>query len=147
MVSASGLSITGSSMVMSMPGSAARECPMRLPSPTRSIRSSAPGLPHRLISRQNPQLLLNEVLYATRVPTMIDRATQAIVKNALEPFWEARFEGSSYGFRPGRGCHDAIARIYAIACPNKRKRWVLDADVEGAFDHACWYPLQQPGGS
>jgi RNA-directed DNA polymerase len=69
------------------------------------------------------------------IPTMIDRATQAIVKNALEPFWEARFEGSSYGFRPGRGCHDAIARIYAIACPNKRKRWVLDADVEGAFDN------------
>ena len=73
--------------------------------------------------------------FEVHVATMIDRATQAIVKNALEPFWEARFEGSSYGFRPGRGCHDAIARIYAIACPNKRKRWVLDADVEGAFDN------------
>jgi RNA-directed DNA polymerase len=75
------------------------------------------------------------VQFEVHVPTMIDRATQAIVKNALEPFWEARFEGSSYGFRPGRGCNDAIARIYAIACPNKRKRWVLDADVEGAFDN------------
>ena len=69
------------------------------------------------------------------MPVIADRARQAIVKNALEPFWEAWFEGSSYGFRPGRGCHDAIARIYAIACPNKRKRWVLDADVEGAFDN------------
>src|SRR4051794_19731546 len=75
------------------------------------------------------------VQFEVHVPTIRDRALQMLVKMALEPFWEARFEGSSYGFRPGRGCHDAIARIYAIACPNKRKRWVLDADVEGAFDN------------
>jgi len=37
------------------------------------------------------------------IPTIVDRCVQAMVKNALEPFWEARFEGSSYGFRPGRG--------------------------------------------
>jgi RNA-directed DNA polymerase len=60
---------------------------------------------------------------------------QAIVKNALEPCWEARFEAASYGFRPGRGCHDAIGKIYSIARPNKRKKWVLDADIEGAFDN------------
>ncbi|MBK4738079.1 group II intron reverse transcriptase/maturase [Noviherbaspirillum pedocola] len=69
------------------------------------------------------------------IPTMIDRAMQAVMKNALEPYWEAQFEISSYGFRPGRGCHDAIARIYNIARPNKRKKWVLDADIEGAFDN------------
>ncbi|WP_457662577.1 reverse transcriptase N-terminal domain-containing protein [Sinorhizobium medicae] len=42
------------------------------------------------------------------IPTIRDRALQARVKNALEPFWEARFEPCSYGFRPGRGvprCH------------------------------------------
>src|SRR3954471_13823279 len=114
MGSASGLSITGSSMVMSMPGSAARECPMRLPSPTRSIRNSAPGLPHRLISRQNPQLLLNEVLYATRVPTIRDRALQMLVKMALEPEWESCFEANSYGFRPGRCTMDAIVALHAL---------------------------------
>ena len=38
------------------------------------------------------------------IPTIVDRCVQAMVKNALEPFWEARFEGVSYGFRPGRGC-------------------------------------------
>jgi RNA-directed DNA polymerase len=59
---------------------------------------------------------------------------QAIVKNVLEPYWEARFEPASYGFRPGRSCHDAIAKIFGIARPNKRKKWVLDADIEGAFD-------------
>ena len=65
----------------------------------------------------------------------MDRCFQAMVKNALEPAWETRFEGSSYGFRPGRGCHDAIAKIYELARPNKTKKRVLDADIRGAFDN------------
>ena len=60
---------------------------------------------------------------------------QAIVKNALEPFYEAKFEGISYGFRPGRSCHDAIAKIYLLARPNKREKWIFDADIKGAFDN------------
>jgi RNA-directed DNA polymerase len=69
------------------------------------------------------------------IPVVMDRCLQAMVKNALEPVWEARFEGSSYGFRPGRSCHDAIEKIYGLARPNKTKKWVLDADIRGAFDH------------
>lgn len=69
------------------------------------------------------------------IPTIADRAMQAVVKNALEPEWEARFEPCSYGFRPGRSCHDAIGRIYGLSRPNKRKKWVLDADIRGAFDN------------
>jgi len=69
------------------------------------------------------------------IPTMRDRALQAMVKNALEPSWEARFEGTSYGFRPGRGCHDAIEKTFRLARTNGRKKWVVDADIEGAFDH------------
>lgn len=69
------------------------------------------------------------------IPTVIDRVMQARVKNALEPAWEARFEGNSYGFRPGRSTHDAIARIYLLARPNKTKKWVVDADIKGAFDN------------
>jgi RNA-directed DNA polymerase len=69
------------------------------------------------------------------IPTVLDRVMQAIVKNALEPYWEARFEPASYGFRPGRSCHDAIVKTHLIACPNRRKKWVLDADIEGAFDN------------
>ena len=42
------------------------------------------------------------------IPTMYERALQALFKLALEPEWEARFEPNSYGFRPGRSCHDAI---------------------------------------
>jgi RNA-directed DNA polymerase len=69
------------------------------------------------------------------IPVVVDRCLQSMVKNALEPAWEARFEGSSYGFRPGRSCHDAIEKIYGLARPNKTKKWVLDADIRRAFDH------------
>lgn len=69
------------------------------------------------------------------IPTIIDRCFQAIVKNALEPAWEAQFEGISYGFRPGRGCHDAIGKIYNITRPHKSKKWVVDADIKGCFDN------------
>src|SRR3954454_2148206 len=47
------------------------------------------------------------------IPTLHDRAQQALIKLALEPEWEARFEPNSYGFRPGRSCHDAIEAIFS----------------------------------
>ena len=42
------------------------------------------------------------------IPVIADRAQQQRVRNALEPEWEARLDPKQYGFRPGRGCHDAI---------------------------------------
>jgi RNA-directed DNA polymerase len=70
------------------------------------------------------------------IPVISDRAQQARVRNALEPEWEARFEPKSYGFRPGRGCHDAIEAIYQVVKGKDPKRqWILDADLQGAFDH------------
>jgi RNA-directed DNA polymerase len=69
------------------------------------------------------------------IPVVVDRVHQARVLNALEPEWEARFEPKSYGFRPGRGCHDAIEAIYQVAKgKSPKRRWVLDADLAGAFD-------------
>jgi len=69
------------------------------------------------------------------IPVIVDRVLQARVLNALEPEWEARFEPKSYGFRPGRGCQDAIAAIYlTLKGPNPQRRWVLDADLTAAFD-------------
>jgi RNA-directed DNA polymerase len=70
------------------------------------------------------------------IPVLRDRVQQARVANALEPEWEARFEPRSYGFRPGRGCHDAVEAIYATLKGRRSKReWVLDADLSAAFDH------------
>ena len=75
------------------------------------------------------------------IPVLMDRCHQQRVRHALEPEWEARFEPRSYGFRPGRGCHDAIAVIYN-ACKGlmARRVWALDADLAAAFDridHDC----------
>jgi RNA-directed DNA polymerase len=81
------------------------------------------------------------------IPTIVDRCVQAMVKNALEPFWEARFEGSSYGFRPGRGCHDAIEKLFRVARPNTTRPWVLDADIEGAFNNIGQAALMQAIGN
>ena len=69
------------------------------------------------------------------IPDITNRAVQAMVKEALEPFWEAKFEDSSFGFRPKRSCHDAIDRIYKLVCQQGARSWVLDADIKGAFDN------------
>jgi RNA-directed DNA polymerase len=70
------------------------------------------------------------------IPVIADRCLQALTVNALEPEWGARFEPKSYGFRPGRGCHDAIVAIHTTASRTDAKRlWVLDADLAAAFDH------------
>lgn len=62
------------------------------------------------------------------IPTIADRALQHLIRMALEPEWEARFDRSMYGFRKGRSCHDALIniRLNIQRCP----KWVLDADVE-----------------
>lgn len=67
------------------------------------------------------------------IPTILDRAKQAVAKLALEPEWEAIFEPNSYGFRPGRGSHDAIDAIFKNLCHNIPK-WVYDADIRKCFD-------------
>ena len=54
------------------------------------------------------------------IPTIYDRALQGVIKAALEPEWEAKFEPNSYGFRPGRSCHDAICQI-KVAIKQKAK--------------------------
>jgi RNA-directed DNA polymerase len=69
------------------------------------------------------------------IPVIADRCLQALTVNALEPEWEARFEPKSYGFRPGRGCHDAIGAIYStLNGKNPQRVWILDADLTAAFD-------------
>ena len=66
------------------------------------------------------------------IPTLYDRARQALVKQGLEPEWEAKFEPNSYGFRPGRSVHDAIGAIYTAI--NKQPKYGLDADIAKCFD-------------
>eukprot|EP01026_Neomeris_dumetosa_P038036 TRINITY_DN3095_c0_g1_i1.p1 TRINITY_DN3095_c0_g1~~TRINITY_DN3095_c0_g1_i1.p1 ORF type:complete len:672 (+),score=12.30 TRINITY_DN3095_c0_g1_i1:742-2757(+) len=81
----------------------------------------------------------NSKLRPLGIPTLVDRIIQAIYKSALEPEWEAKADIGSYGFRPGRSCHDAIERIFTtiktkdFSIPNKS--WILEADIKGCFDN------------
>jgi RNA-directed DNA polymerase len=88
--------------------------------PTRRVYIPKPGKP----GQQRP----------LGIPTIRNRVAQAMVKNALEPSWEARFEPNSFGFRPGRSIHDAIEQSWKYLKGNTRRPWVLDADIRSAFD-------------
>ncbi|MFP3023869.1 MAG: group II intron reverse transcriptase/maturase [Wolbachia sp.] len=73
------------------------------------------------------------------IPTISCRAKQTLVKMALEPEWEAKFEPNTYGFRPGRSCHDAMKAIfYALY---KKSAFILDADISGCFDNIKHHAL------
>jgi len=67
------------------------------------------------------------------IPTIKDRALQASMKLAMEPYYEGKFEPSSYGFGPAMSCHDAIDKIAGALV--KKQKWVLDADITGYFDN------------
>ena len=66
------------------------------------------------------------------IPTIADRAHQHLISLALEPEWEARFSRSTFGFRKGRSCHDALINIRLNI--QRNSKWVLDGDIEKFFD-------------
>jgi RNA-directed DNA polymerase len=66
------------------------------------------------------------------IPTVRDRVVQGALKLVLEPIFEADFEPCSYGFRPGRRAHDAIAEIHYLC--SRSYEWVLEGDITACFD-------------
>ena len=69
------------------------------------------------------------------IPTMLDRAMQALHLLALEPISECRADPNSYGFRKGRSTKDACAQLFNSLASKASASWVLDADISGFFDH------------
>jgi RNA-directed DNA polymerase len=69
------------------------------------------------------------------IPVIKDRIYQDIVKNALEPQWEAKFEPNSYGFRPKRSTHDAIANLFSKLSARSTRKWIFEGDFKGCFDN------------
>ena len=75
---------------------------------------------------------MQEGQYETSVPTVADRVVQASLKLVLEPIFEADFQPCSYGFRPNRRAHDAVAETRFLA--SKSYEWVLEGDITACFD-------------
>jgi len=75
------------------------------------------------------------------IPTVRDRVLQTALRFALEPIFERDFAAQSYGFRPGRGCKDALRRVDQLL--RQGYTWVVDADLKSYFDTIPWGPLQE----
>jgi RNA-directed DNA polymerase len=70
------------------------------------------------------------------IPTMRDRAMQALYLLALDPVAETTADPNSYGFRRGRSTADAIEACFIALCRNDRAEWILEGDIRSCFDHA-----------
>ena len=68
------------------------------------------------------------------IPCFEDRIVQDRLSLILQAIWEPKFQECSYGFRPGRGAHDALRRVTEVIT-NERTQWVVEADIKGFFDH------------
>jgi RNA-directed DNA polymerase len=66
------------------------------------------------------------------IPTVRDRTAQGALRNVLEPIFEHDFAEHSYGFRPGRGCKDALRQVDSLL--KQGYTWVVDADLKSYFD-------------
>jgi RNA-directed DNA polymerase len=75
------------------------------------------------------------------IPTVRDRVVQAALLAVLEPIFERDFAAHSYGFRPNRGCLDALRRVDNLL--KAGYSWVVDADLKGYFDSIPHSPLKQ----
>jgi len=69
------------------------------------------------------------------IPTMQDRAMQALYLMALEPVTETIADGNSYGFRRKRSTADAIDALHRLLCRKCSPEWILEGDIKGCFDH------------
>jgi len=67
------------------------------------------------------------------IPAVRDRVAQEVLRRLLNPIFEAKFHDHSYGFRPGRSCHDAVEKVLELG--RQGYRYVLDADISGCFDN------------
>jgi len=73
------------------------------------------------------------------IPTVRDRVVQTALRAALEPIFERNFAAHSYGFRPGRGCKDALRRVDYLL--KQGYQWIVDADLKSYFDTIPFGPL------
>ena len=91
------------------------------------------GLQTRAIFTRHPKRELHEVHYARCVAALEDKIVQRAVAALLNAIYEEDFLGVSYGFRPGRGTHDALDAL-CVGIHSKKVSYILDADIRSFFD-------------
>src|ERR1017187_9767149 len=132
MASAFGSSITGSSAVLFRRCNAGGMRPTRSQSTRNWICAFENGSPTQPIFVYHPQHQLHEVHYARCVPTVLDRFVQQAVMQVLQRRWNSTFSQYSYGFRPRRSAHHAVAQAQQYIAQGNG--WVIDLDLEKFFD-------------
>jgi RNA-directed DNA polymerase len=76
----------------------------------------------------------NGKLRPLSIPTILDRAFQALYMLALQPIAETCADKNSYGFREGRSCADAIQQCFIVLAQRNRAEWILECDIKACFD-------------
>ncbi len=99
---------------------------------TEPIKDCRNGLPIRSIFLHNPQTRLNKVHYEARVVALEDKIVQGATIMVLNAIYEEDFLGFSYGFRPGRGPHDALDAL-VVGITSRKVNYILDADIRDFF--------------
>ncbi len=110
--------------------------PMQSQSIPKLTGASGNGSPTRPISHHLPKCKLYEVRYTRNVAALEDKIVQRATAMVLNAIYEEDFLGISYGFRPGRGQHDALDAL-VVGIGSTKVNWILDSDIRSFSDHAC----------
>ncbi len=104
-----------------------------MPPGTLSSTGHRTGLTTQInIHPEHSHTRLQEGQYESSVATIADRVVQASLKLVLEPIFEADFQPCSYGFRPNRRAHDAVAEVRFLA--SRSYEWIVEGDIKACFD-------------